>query len=66
VTRDRNFAPAAWRGTPFVLVDTGGIDLSEREGVVGRVQGAQRLVGQDRERVGQVPVGAGGHPGVGA
>ena len=43
VTRDRNFASAAWRDTPFVLVDTGGIDLSEAEGVVGRVQEQTRL-----------------------
>src|SRR5215475_6065907 len=32
VTRDRNFAPAKWRNTPFVLVDTGGIDVSESAG----------------------------------
>ncbi|HEV8715733.1 MAG TPA: ribosome biogenesis GTPase Der [Candidatus Binatia bacterium] len=43
VTRDRNFAPAKWRDTPFVLVDTGGIDSSEAEGVVGQVQGQTRL-----------------------
>ena len=38
VTRDRNFVRAAWRGRQFVLVDTGGIDPTETEGVVGRVQ----------------------------
>ncbi|MGH7964460.1 MAG: ribosome biogenesis GTPase Der [Candidatus Binatia bacterium] len=43
VTRDRNFAPATWRDIPFVLVDTGGIDLSETEGVVGRVQEQTQL-----------------------
>src|SRR5437867_8130485 len=43
VTRDRNFAQAKWRNTPFVLVDTGGIDLSEGEGVVGQVQEQTRL-----------------------
>lgn len=43
VTRDRNFSPATWRGVPFVLVDTGGIDLSEQAGVVGRVQEQTRL-----------------------
>src|SRR5262245_65913903 len=42
VTRDRNFAQAKWRDTPFVLVDTGGIDLGEAEGVVGQVQGQNR------------------------
>jgi GTPase len=43
VTRDRNFARAKWRDLPFVLVDTGGIDLREREGVVGQVQEQTRL-----------------------
>jgi GTPase len=43
VTRDRNFAPAKWRNTPFVLVDTGGIDVSESAGVVGQVQEQTRL-----------------------
>jgi GTP-binding protein len=43
VTRDRNFAQATWHGTPFVLIDTGGIDLSETEGVVGQVQEQTRL-----------------------
>lgn len=43
VTRDRNFAPATWRNHPFLLVDTGGINLSEQEGVVGRVQEHTRL-----------------------
>jgi GTP-binding protein len=43
VTRDRNFAPASWRETPFLLVDTGGIDPSETTGVVGHVQEQTRL-----------------------
>ena len=43
VTRDRNFAQVKWRDSPFLLVDTGGIDLSEKEGVVGRVQEQTRL-----------------------
>jgi len=43
VTRDRNFAQAKWRDTPFVLVDTGGIDLGEAGGVVGQVQEQTRL-----------------------
>src|SRR5262245_21611048 len=43
VTRDRNFARAKWRDLPFVLVDTGGIDLSERTGVVGQVQAQTQL-----------------------
>lgn len=43
VTRDRNFAQATWHDTPFILVDTGGIDLTDTEGVVGRVQAQTRL-----------------------
>src|SRR5438093_13346934 len=51
VTRDRNFAPARWRDTPFVLVDTGGIDLREAEGVIGRVQEQTRRATAEGERV---------------
>ena len=43
VTRDRNFAQVKWQGSPFLLVDTGGIDPSEKEGLVGRVQEQTRL-----------------------
>jgi GTP-binding protein len=43
VTRDRNFAPATWQNQPFLLVDTGGIDLTETTGVVGHVQEQTRL-----------------------
>ena len=43
VTRDRNFAQVKWDDTPFLLVDTGGIDLSENEGLVGQVQAQTRL-----------------------
>ena len=51
VTRDRNFAQVKWRGSPFLLVDTGGIDLSEKEGVVGRVQEQTRLAIAEADRV---------------
>ena len=51
VTRDRNFAQVQWRGSPFLLVDTGGIDLSEKEGVVGRVQEQTRLAIAEADRV---------------
>src|SRR5262245_55000990 len=51
VTRDRNFALATWRDTPFVLVDTGGIDLRETEGVVGQVQGQTRLAIEEADTV---------------
>jgi len=43
VTRDRNFAQAQWGDTAFILVDTGGIDLRETAGVVGRVQDQTQL-----------------------
>src|SRR5215475_1135942 len=43
VTRDRNFAQAKWRDIPFILVDTGGIDLRETDGLVSHVQEQTRL-----------------------
>jgi GTP-binding protein len=43
VTRDRNFVQAKWDDTSFILVDTGGIDLRETAGVVGRVQDQTQL-----------------------
>lgn len=43
VTRDRVFARVSWRRRPFVVVDTGGMDPVETDGVVGRVQRQTRL-----------------------
>ena len=43
VTRDRVFARVRWGDHRFVIVDTGGIDPTETEGVVGRVQEQTRL-----------------------
>lgn len=43
VTRDRNFARSQWYGQAFILVDTGGIDPSENEGIVSRVQEQTQL-----------------------
>jgi len=51
VTRDRNFAQATWHDTPFLLVDTGGIDLTETEGVVGHVQEQTRLAIEEADSV---------------
>ncbi|MGE0683033.1 MAG: ribosome biogenesis GTPase Der [Candidatus Binatia bacterium] len=51
VTRDRNFAQATWRNTPFLLIDTGGIDLTETEGVVGHVQEQTRLAIDEADSV---------------
>ncbi len=51
VTRDRNFASVHWQGRPFLLVDTGGIDLSEKDRLVGRVQQQTRLAIEEADRV---------------
>lgn len=51
VTRDRNFATATWRGLPFILVDTGGIDPSETEGVLGQVQEQTKLAIREADLV---------------
>ena len=51
VTRDRNFAQVKWRDSPFLLVDTGGIDLSEKDGLVGRVQEQTRLAITEADQV---------------
>jgi GTP-binding protein len=51
VTRDRNFAQAIWRNIPFLLVDTGGINLTETAGVVGQVQEQTRLAIDEADSV---------------
>ena len=43
VTRDRKEVEAEWNGVPFALVDTGGVDLSERESLQRQVQEQARL-----------------------
>ncbi|MGH2979147.1 MAG: ribosome biogenesis GTPase Der [Solirubrobacterales bacterium] len=47
VTRDRKEVPAEWNGVPFSLVDTGGLDLSERESLQRQVQDQARIALQD-------------------
>ena len=37
VTRDRNYNEVAWRRHRFTLVDTGGLEPDEREGLKGRI-----------------------------
>ena len=37
VTRDRNYNAVSWRRHRFVLVDTGGMEPDEREGLKGRI-----------------------------
>lgn len=51
VTRDRNFIRAKWGQSYFVLVDTGGIDPSETEGVVGRVQAQTQLAIEEADAI---------------
>ena len=38
VTRDRKEVEADWNGRPFLLVDTGGLDLADRDDLAGAVQ----------------------------
>ena len=38
VTRDRNYADAAYRERPFRLVDTGGLDLSASDGMLALIR----------------------------
>lgn len=38
VTRDRNYNEVAWRGHRFVLVDTGGFEADEDQGLKGRIR----------------------------
>ncbi|MBM4259357.1 MAG: ribosome biogenesis GTPase Der [Deltaproteobacteria bacterium] len=43
VTRDRNFAQAMWQGQPILLVDTGGLDFDDADGLNSRIQEQTRL-----------------------
>jgi GTP-binding protein len=47
VTRDRKEVPAEWNGVPFSLVDTGGVDLSDRESLPRQVQDQARIALED-------------------
>jgi GTPase len=51
VTRDRKEVPAEWNGVEFALVDTGGVDLSERESLPRQVQEQARLALADATAV---------------
>ena len=42
VTRDRKEVPAEWNGRRFVLVDTGGVDLAERDDLARAIQDQAR------------------------
>ncbi len=38
VTRDRHYDRVEWRGQPFILVDTGGIDTDSQDEMVGTIR----------------------------
>src|SRR2546421_1639126 len=42
VTRDRKEVPAEWNGRAFTLVDTGGVDLADRDALAVAVQDQAR------------------------
>lgn len=43
VTRDRNYADAAWCGHNFILIDTGGIEFNEKEEILSQIKKQARL-----------------------
>jgi GTP-binding protein len=51
VTRDRKDVAAEWNGVPFVLVDTGGIDLEDEQELARDVQDQARLALADATAV---------------
>jgi GTP-binding protein len=51
VTRDRKEVPAEWNGIEFTLVDTGGVDMSERESLARQVREQARLALDDAAAV---------------
>ncbi len=51
VTRDRKDVPAEWNGVTFTLVDTGGVDMTERESLPRQVQEQARVALEDAAAV---------------
>jgi GTP-binding protein len=47
VTRDRKEIEAEWNGRRFLLVDTGGVDLADRDALARQVQGQARAARED-------------------
>src|SRR2546430_16530295 len=60
VTRDRKEVPAEWNGRAFTLVDTGGVDLADRDELAVAVQDQARAALADAPVGG---LGAGAPPG---
>src|SRR5437764_13724091 len=51
VTRDRKEVPAEWNGRTFTLVDTGGVDLADRDALAVAVQDQARAALSDADVV---------------
>ena len=51
VTRDRKEIPAEWNGVEFLLVDTGGVDLTDQEALARQVQEQARAAIADAAAV---------------
>ncbi len=49
VTRDRNELPTDWNGRPLVLIDTGGVDLEDREHIARQIQAQARAALADAD-----------------
>src|SRR5205807_2855572 len=54
VTRDRKEIESEWNGRPFLLVDTGGVDLAEEDDLARAVQGQARQAMADAAAVAMV------------
>ena len=51
VTRDRKELEADWNGRRFLLVDTGGVDLADRDELARQVQGQARAARDEAEAI---------------
>jgi GTPase len=51
VTRDRKEIEADWNGRRFLLVDTGGVDLADRDELARQVQGQARAAREEAEAI---------------
>ena len=49
VTRDRNELHTDWNGRPLVLIDTGGVDLEDREHIARQIQAQARAALADAD-----------------
>lgn len=51
VTRDRVLYTAEWRGRPFLLVDTGGLEAAPEDALAGKVSEAAKLAASEADVV---------------